>query len=219
MLAAVAAGCVLGSVAQAAPVKGTVNLPADLKGRGRPIAYWRVENGNVPVQPPPYRGETVVMLQGLKGSAPPAKTVTVDIAGLQATPAVVIVGPGSVVEFKNGDTVAHDLGIPDQPNVMPVERLAAGRLRRQRFNEPGGYLVRCAEYPHLTVSVIVAASPLFATADEKGAFKIADAPDGKGTVKVWTHGKWVHEEPIEVNGKAVDLTIKVTGSGAKELGE
>jgi hypothetical protein len=217
MLAAAALGCVLAARVEAAPVKGNVSLPSDLKGRGKPIGYWRVENGNVPVQAPPYRGETVVMLQGLKGSAPPAKTVTVEIAGLQATPPVVIVGPGSVIELKNGDTVAHDLGIADNPNVMPVERLAPGRLRRQRFNEPGGYLIRCAEYPHLTIFVLVAATPLWAVADEKGAFKIADAPDGKGTVKVWTHGHLVHEEPIEVNGKAVDLNIKVSGSGSKEL--
>jgi plastocyanin len=218
MLAVAAGACALALPAQAAPVRGTVNLPSDLKGGRRHMGYWRVDNGNVPVQPPPHRGETVVVLQGLKGAAPAAKTVTIEITGLQVSPALVVVGPGSVLEFKNGDTVAHDLGIADQPNVMPVERLAAGKLRRQRFNDPGGYLVRCAEYPHIAVSVIVVSSPNFAVADEKGAFKIGDAPEGKGTVKVWTHGRWVHEEPIEVTGKAVDLSIRVTGGGAKETG-
>jgi hypothetical protein len=200
----------------AAPVKGTVSLPAGFKGGRRHLGYWRVENGNVPIQPAPFRGDTLVLLEGLKGAAPPARTVTVEIAGLQVGTPLVVLGPGSVLEIRNNDKVAHDLGIPEAPNVMPVERLAAGQVRRPHFNEPGGYLIRCGEYPHITISVIVVTSPHFAVVDEKGGFKIADAADGKGTLKVWSHGRWVHDEPVEVSGKPVDLQVKVTGSEAKE---
>jgi hypothetical protein len=199
----------------AAPVKGTVMLPAGLKGGRRHLGYWHVENGNVPVQPAPSRGDTVVVLEGLKGTAPAAKTVTVEISGLQVSTPVVVVGPGSVVEIRNNDKVAHDLGIPESPNIMPVERLAPGLVRRPRFNEAGGYLIRCAEYPHIVISVIVVSTPLFAVVDDKGGFKIGDAPDGKGTLKVWTRGRWVHEAPIEVSGKPVDLQVHVTGTGGE----
>jgi hypothetical protein len=200
----------------AAPVKGTVNLPSNLKGGRRHLGYWRLENGNVPIQPAPYRGDTVVVVEGLKGAAPAAKTLTVEISGLQVSTPVVVVGPGSVIEIKNNDRVAHALGIPEAPGVMPVERLMSNQLRRVRFNEPGGYFVRCEEYPHIALSVLVVSSPYFAVADEKGAFKIPDAPDGKGNLKVWSRGRWVHEEPIEVAGKSVDTVVKVSGTEARE---
>jgi hypothetical protein len=203
-------------VALAAPVKGTVSLPSNLKGGRRHLGYWRLENGNVPIQSAPYRGDTVVVLEGLKGAAPPAKTLTVEIAGLQVSTPVVVVGPGSVVEIKNNDRVAHVLGIPEAPNVMPVERLMSNQLRRVRFNEPGGYFIRCEEYPHVALSVLVVSSPHFAVADEKGGFKISDAPDGKANLKVWSRGRWVHDEPIDVGGKGVDTVVKVSGSEARE---
>jgi hypothetical protein len=203
----------------AAPVRGTVSLPNNLKGGRRHNGYWRLENGNVPIKPATYRGDTVVVLDGLKGAPPPAKTVTVELSGLQISTPVVVVGPGSVVEIRNNDKVPHDLGIAESPNVMPVERLAPGNVRRPHFNEPGGYFVRCAEYPHISLSVIVVASPAYAIVDEKGGFKIPEAADGKGTLKVWSRGRWVHDEPIEVGGKGADLLVKVTDSEARDHGD
>jgi hypothetical protein len=213
---AVCAAALWGAAALAAPVKGTVSLPSNLKGGRRHLGYWRLENGNVPIQPAPYRGDTVVVIEGLKGAAPTAKTTTVEIAGLQLSTPVLVLGPGSVVEIKNNDRVGHVLGIAESPNIMPVERLMPNALRRVRFNEPGGYFVRCEEYPHIALSVIVVSSPHYAVADEKGAFKIADVPEGKGNLKVWSRGRWVHEEAIDVAGKGVDTVVKVSGNEARE---
>ncbi len=201
-------------VAWAAPVRGTVTLPAELKSSRRHPGYWRLENGLVPIQPATFRGETVVVLQGLKAQIPAPKTVTVEIAGLQASQALVVVGAGSVVEIKNEDKVAHDLSIPDQPAVMPLQRLAPGGVRRQRFADVGGYLIRCAEYPHISISVVVVATPHFGLADDKGKFQIGDAPDGKAVLKVWSHGRWAHEETIDLS-RPQDVQIKLGGS-AKE---
>lgn len=205
--------------AWAAPVRGTVTLPAEMKSGRRHQGYWRVENGNVPVQPTPSRGDTLVVIDGLKGQAPAARTVTVELAGLQANPSAVVLGPGSVVEIRNNDKVPHDLGIVDQPNIMAVERLAPGGLRRQRFGDVGGYAIRCAEYPHIVISVLVVDSPHYAPVDDKGAFKIANVADGKGTLKLWARGKWIHDEPIEVAGKPLDVAVKVSEGGAKDVAE
>jgi plastocyanin len=209
----------LGGTARAAGVRGSVLLPSELRSARRNPGYWRVENGNVPIVPASFRGHTVVVLTGFKGAAPPAKTLTVEISALTPNPSLVVVGPGSVVEFRNGDRVAHDLGIADKPAVMPVERLAAGNMRRARFVQPGGYLVRCAEYPHIAISVLVLGAPQYAVVDEKGTFKIADVPEGKGTLKVWSQGRWVHEEPLEVSGRGADVNVRVTESGSREVAE
>jgi hypothetical protein len=220
MLAAAGGAWALGlRRAAAGSVRGTVTLPSDLRAARRHFGYWRVENGNVPVQSPPFHAQTLVVLEGFRGMAPAARTVTVEINGLAANPTLLVLGPGSVVELRNLDRVAHDLGIADKPNLMAVERLAAGAMRRQRFMEPGGFLVRCSEYPHIAVSVVVVGSPFFAVADEKGAFKLPDVPDGKGSLKVWSAGRWVHEEPIEVSGRSAELTVRVTGGAAREPAE
>jgi plastocyanin len=205
--------------ANAAALRGTVSLPAELRSTRRHLGYWRVENGNVAIISVPYRAQTMVVLAGFKGAPPPAKTVTVEITGLQATSPLVVVGPGSVVEFRNGDRVAHDLGVPDQPQVMAVERLAAGNMRRVRFAQPGGHLVRCAEYPHIAVSVVVMDGPHFALVDDKGVFRFTDVPEGKGTLKVWSQGRWVHEEPLEVGGRPLELAVAVSGGGGREAAE
>lgn len=212
-LAALLGGAPLARAAAPAPaasVKGTVRLPESLRGGRLHQGYWRLENGNVPVRAAASKAGAVVVLDGLSGvHAPPPKTVTVEIAGLEAQPRVVVIGPGSVVEFKNLGKTTHELSTPSDPSLMPGERLNPGTFRHQKFGAPGGYLVRCSEYPQLAVSVIVVDSPYFSLIDDKGGFQIPPgAPDGKGTLKVWAMGRWVHEEPVETGGKQ-EVTVRV----------
>lgn len=207
--------------ALAGAVKGTVRLPDGARGARLHQGYWRLENGNVPVRPTTGKPTGVVVLTGISGvQAPPPKTVTVEISGLDAQPRVVVVGPGSVVEFKNVGKVVHDLSTPADSGVMPVQRLNPGTFRHQKFGAPGGYLVRCSDYPHLAISVIVVESPHYSLIDDKGTFQVpAGVPDGKATLKVWSAGRWVHEESIDTAGKQ-DLNIRVVGrSTGKESGK
>lgn len=196
------------SPGEAASLKGVVNLPADLKASRRFPGYWRVENGTVPVQSSAARSDTVVVLLGPKGQAPTAQTVSVEIAGLAPSRSTLVVAEGSVVEIRNSDKVPHDLTIPDQPSIMPMERLAGGAMRRVKFPTAGAYAIRDNEHPHLLISVVVMNSPFHAQPDDKGAFKLPDVPDGKATLKVWSNGRWVHEEEVEV-GKTQDLQVNV----------
>jgi plastocyanin len=208
------------AVAATATVKGTVSLPAELKSGRRFLGHWRVENTNVAVQHASLRGGTIVLLVGPQFQAIPPKSVSVEISGLQANPAALVVSEGTVVEFKNSDKVAHELSTPGQPQVMAPERLASGTIRKQRFATAGEYLVRCTEYPHIVVSVIVTSSPLFSIVEDKGAFKISDVPEGHATLKVWSNGAWVHEQEIDVTARGLDLAVKVQGSSsAKETAE
>jgi plastocyanin len=219
-IAVLAAGLAWQGLAMAATVKGTVSLPAELKIGRRFIGHWRVENTNVAMQHANLRGGTMVLLVGPQFQAIPPKSISVEISGLQATPTAVVVSEGTVVEFKNSDKVAHDLSTPDAPQVMSPERLASGTVRKQRFATAGEYLVRCTEYPHIVVSVIVTSSPLFSVVEDKGGFKISDVPEGHATLKVWSNGAWVHEQEVDVPAKGLDLPVKVQGSSsAKETAE
>src|SRR5215471_15454966 len=92
-------------------VKGTVKLPDGERSTRFYQGYWRLENGNVPVQTNGgAKAETVVVLTNVKGAHPlPARTVTVELGGLDARPRLVIVGPGSVIEIKNTGQAIHQL--------------------------------------------------------------------------------------------------------------
>jgi hypothetical protein len=207
-------------VAQAATVKGVVRLPEGARSTRLYQGYWRLENGNVPVQSGGgAKAETAVVLVGANGSRPPApRTVTVEIGGLDARPRLVVVGPGSFLELKNTGKVSHEFSTPADSTLMPIQRLAPGAVRHQKFTAPGGYLVQCAEYPHITISVLVVDSPFFSTLDERGNFSIPNLPDGKVTLKVWTRGRWAHEMEIDT-AKSDDLTVRVPDPNEKDSGE
>jgi hypothetical protein len=92
-------------------------------------------------------------------------------------------------------------------------------LRRQKFSTAGGYTIRDAEYPHLSISVLVVSSPFHAVVDDKGGFRLPDAPDGKATLKVWSQGRWVHQQDIDVGAKSGDLSVAVKLDGPKPAGD
>jgi hypothetical protein len=207
----------VGSAARAGTVKGVVKLPESARSTRLYQGYWRLENGNVPVQSTGgAKLETAVVLENVNGAhPPPARTVTVEIGGLDARPRLVIVGPGSVIELKNTGKVKLNLSTPATPSVMPPELLPAGGTRRAKFDRVGGFAIRDADYPHIMISVLVVDSPYYATVDEKGAFSIAGVPDGKASLKVWARGKWAAQQEVDTGAKE-EVTVKVGASGEKE---
>jgi plastocyanin len=207
------AGCLLLSSAAFAGVvtfKGSVhNLESVNPGR-RFSGYWRLENGIVPASGP-AKDVAAVVLDGSNGLHPPSpRTVTVQLAGLDANPRIVVVGPGSVVEFQNDDKVTHELSTPADPSLVPVERLSPGARRHVKFDKLGAFVIRCAEFPHMMVSVLVVESPLFSAVDDKGNFAIPNAPEGKATLKVWSGGRWVYEGPVEVGPKETRVELSAS---------
>jgi hypothetical protein len=224
-LAALALGTVLAATAAPALaagyiIKGTVKLPEGARSTRLYSGYWRLENGNVPVQTVGgAKAETVVVLEDIKGAhAPPARTVTVELGGLDARPRLVIMGPGSVLEIKNTGKMTHELSTPDNTQLMPSERLPPGGARHVKFETVGGYVVRDAEYPHIMISVLVVGSPYYSTLDERGAFSVANVPDDKVKLHVWTRGAWATEQDIDATKKE-DLTIKVAAPNEKDAAE
>jgi hypothetical protein len=207
----------LDASAQAGTVKGSVKMPDAARSTRLYQGYWRLENGNVPVSTTGgAKMETVVVLDKVNGAhPPPARTVTVEMGGLDAHPRMVISGPGSVLEIKNTGKVRLDMSTPDTPSVMPLEQLPPGATRRVKFDAPGGYAIHDADYPHILISVIIVDSPFFATIDEKGSFSIPGVPDGKAHLKIWARGKWAAEQEVDTTSKD-ELVVKIAAPGAQD---
>jgi len=140
------------------------------------------------------------------------------ISGLDARPRLVIMGPGSVLEIKNTGKMTHELSVPENTNLMPAQRLPPGSARHVKFETVGGFLVRDAEYPHIMISVIVVDSPYYSTLDERGGFSVANVPDAKVKLRVWTRGAWAAEQDVDASKKE-DLTIKVAAPNEKDAAE
>jgi hypothetical protein len=208
--------------ARAGTVRGTVKMPDASRSTRLYHGYWRLENGNVPVQTAGgAKAETVVVLENVKGAhAPSARTITIELGGLDARPRLVITGPGSVIELKNTGKVRHELSTPDKPAVMQLETLPPGQTRRQRFDGIGDYVIRDSEYPHIMICVLVVGTTYFSAVDDKGSFSIGNVPDGAATLKVWARGKWVAEQQLDTAtlGKE-ELTIKVVSQRDREKAE
>ena len=127
-------------------MKGVVHL-ADEAGSTRLYqGYWRLENGNVPVQSSGgAKAETVVVLELTQGHARAARAHGHRRDRRPGRAAA----PGDhwararCIELKNTGKVTHELSTPDNPTVMPVETADAGRTAPPaKFDAPGGYLIR-----------------------------------------------------------------------------
>jgi len=93
--------------AHAGTVKGSVKLPEGSRSTRLFHGYWRVENGNVPVQNAGgAKAETVVLIENMKGKAPSARTVSVDLGGLDARPRP---GPAQRTRRRPFSLRTHDL--------------------------------------------------------------------------------------------------------------
>jgi plastocyanin len=197
----------LGGVAQATPVRGTVTLPVDKPEP--PSGHWRIENGLLPVAPRSEPAEAAVALEPATPAAIDAPApVVVELHGLRIDPRVITVAVGGVVQFHNGDRVPHTLFVDKQASVMAPETTPAGQTRGQKFAVAGEYRVRDQELPHVGAWVLALTTPYVTTLDEKGAFKL-DVPEGKYTVRLFYRGAWVVSQALTIGSKATEVSISV----------
>ncbi len=204
--------------AGAAPVKGTLLLPESMRQpRDETQGYWRLENGVVPLaaQPRSIFAETLVVFESSAAATPGNATATVEMAGLDFSPRVLPVALGTTVEFKNSDKHLHVLWSPENTSFFKQEPTPPGTSRKVRFFAPGAVIIRCTEFPHMLGAVIVMAQPLFARPDSSGAFSLS-VPDGRYMMRVFSRGKWVHQQPVEVNAQLAELKIKIAPPKERE---
>jgi len=219
--AAALAALIVGAAPNAAfaeTVKGRIILPEALSGR-RIQGYWRVANGTVPTRANAPL-DAAVVLEGFRGKAPPARTYTVNLEGRGADKRLLIVGVGSVVEFTNKDKVAYELSVPAKPELMPTQRLAAGSIRRVKFSTTGAFEVRDKAHPGISVSIVVTNHPFATAMTRKGRFAFKNVPREAGRLKVWVHGRFVHDQELAASAATRNLKIAVSARkpSAEHLG-
>lgn len=179
-----------------------------------PEGLWRIDNGVLPVLPRPVdlHGECVLLLVP-RGTPPkPAhkeETVTAELRGLRAIPAVSVVPLGASFELKNEDQVPHTIAslAPDD-SILPPRPIPASSSRIERMQRPGVFVLADDELPHLRAYLIVTEGGVALRPDDHGAIH-ADVPDGAYTMKLFAHGAFVSERDLDVGAHPIELTLSV----------
>jgi hypothetical protein len=193
----------MAGAARAGQVDGRIVLPANFQAAVEDSkAYWRVENGVVPVQRTirDPRGVMVVVLEGAEiRPTPPVIHPTMVLREAGLWPAVLPVAVGTTVDFKNEGGMLHALFARGaEGGNFKAHPLPPGSQRGHTFRTPGAHEIRCAEVAHIRAVVLALDTPLFSAVDQAGQFKVAGVPPGRYSLRVWYAGSYVHGQPIDV---------------------
>jgi plastocyanin len=157
---------------------------------------------------------SVVYLEAPAGKTFPAPTQTqlMGQKGLAFAPHVLVIQQGTTVDFRNDDSVQHNVFWPSiGGNKKAGHNLGTwpkGDQRAFKFDTPGVVPLLCNVHPEMSGYIVVSPTPYFAQADGGGNYKIQDIPDGKYTVVAWHEGAKPQSKAVDVSGATkADLTI------------
>lgn len=149
-----------------------------------------------------------------KTFAPPEQHVVVDQAHLAFAPHVLVVMLGTTVEFKNQDTVGHNVY---WPAVNHNRKLAhnmgtwpQGLSKPFTFTELGDVPLLCNVHPEMSGYIFVVPTPYFAVTDKEGNFTIRNVPPGQYTLKTGSESAKSATQAVTVGSGAVSVNLTVT---------
>jgi plastocyanin len=140
-------------------------------------------------------GASAVVLEPVSAKPFPAptQTATMDQRGLKFAPSLLVIQQGTTVEFRNSDSVSHNIF---WPNISGNKKLGhnvgtapSGQTERFKFDNPGNLQVLCNIHPEMSANIVVSPSPYFAQTDATGAYSINDVPEGAYKATAWHNGK------------------------------
>jgi len=107
------------------------------------------------------------------------------LAAGRFSPAVLIVTPGTTVEFANHDRVFHDPFSVSTAGAFELGHCAPGSVHAVLFDRPGVVRVYCALHPREVLYVVVAPARWHAQPAADGKFAFTNVPYGTYLVRAW----------------------------------
>ncbi len=110
----------------------------------------------------------------------------IDQLNLRFVPRVLVVLPGTTVEFRNSDPLLHNVFGPGGPGPrFDLGTYPRNERRSHRFDEHGAHVILCHVHPEMVAYVVAVPTPYHAVVDEAGHFRIEEVPAGRYTLRVW----------------------------------
>jgi len=104
------------------------------------------------------------------------------------SPHLLVVSPGSVVQFPNRDPFFHNVFSLFEGKRFDLGLYESGASRSVRFDRPGVSYIFCNIHPQMNAIVISLDTPYYSLADNSGSIKIASVPPGEYLLQVWAEG-------------------------------
>lgn len=181
------------------------------------MAAATVQAGTIHGKVTGAKSESVVYIDAIPGKTfpAPAQQVEMDQKGLMFMPHILVVEKGATVEFKNDDSVEHNVFWPaisgNKSLGHNMGTWPRGQQRSFKFDNPGVVPLLCNVHPDMAGYIIVSPTPYFAMTDKMGAFKIDNVPNGTYKLTAWNEaGKGKTQSvPVTVSGD-VEANIALT---------
>ena len=200
-----------------APVGGTpppapTDAPAAPAREARTVAVSGTLSGGGAQGP----GGAVIWLKRHGAETPrpaPAKGKVINQRNKSFVPHVLAVPVGSKVDFRNEDSIFHNVFSLSKPNDFDTGLYRQGASYSQVFKKAGPVQILCNIHSSMLGYVYVVDTPYYTQADGAGAFTIKGVPPGEYELSIWHEGssKELHQRvTVGVDGVR-SLEIKVAG--------
>jgi plastocyanin len=117
----------------------------------------------------------------------PAEHAVMDQKDLAFVPHLLPILAGTTVDFRNSDTVLHNIFSPDScSRKFNLGTWPRGGVRTHTFTQAGCTpVILCNLHPDMEAFVVVLETPYFSRTASDGSYVITGVPAGSYTVKVW----------------------------------
>lgn len=145
------------------------------------------------------------MIEGPSVPAPAgAPHVVMDQRQDTFVPRVVVVPPGTTVDFANNDAHLHNVFTTLKGNRhFDLGMYLQGETKSVTFDTAGVVPVRCNVHPNMEGYVVVHTNRYVAVSDERGIYTITGAPPGTYTLRVWHEQLAERRTPVVVRDDQV----------------
>lgn len=124
-------------------------------------------------------------------------------------PHILAASVGTTVDFPNLDPIFHNAFSNFDGKVFDLGLYPPGQSRSVRFDRAGITRLFCNIHSAMSAIVVVLSTPYFATSQPDGRWEIPGVPPGNYKLEVY------HERSTGPKLKALERTIRLTGTGAK----
>ncbi|MCD6499147.1 MAG: hypothetical protein J7M25_12725 [Deltaproteobacteria bacterium] len=214
--------------ARTAFVRGQILAAPDRSTCRPPVkAYWsfQVPNLTAPLCHPGIRGYLVTIDQwdARRAKAMMAKArhgrsgPTIDLYGVRFKPSILMIPKENQsydITFINRDRFTHEIFSPNASSagstVIPPDGTGVLHFSGLAPLDDGTiqtFTLRCRRFAHMQGTVAFVHTTASVLANRGGAFFITRVSLGSHVLRVWYHGRKVHEQTIQVGRRGVTLTV------------
>ncbi|TVP92888.1 MAG: methylamine utilization protein [Pseudomonadaceae bacterium] len=138
-----------------------------------------------------------VVLLGAGSSAEPLPTAVMDQVDMQFTPHVLVVPPGTEVNFPNSDDVRHHVYSFSPAKRFELRLFKGSEAPPVLFDQPGAVVLGCNIHDRMQGYILVAEQARHAFSDSAGEVELTDLPAGQWPVAVW-HPRLQDAPPVDL---------------------